>query len=311
MFSVEKENFGPVTRIKLVNTKTQEYVSFVPDFGGKLSEVVLEKNGELYSVHSGDTSGEAVLANKGSRGNNLTPFPNRIDAGKYTFKGEAYALPINPRHGHAIHGFVFDKGFSVLEQKSDALSANARIEYASSGTEGYPFAFTNIVEYALNEEGFTCTTSIRNDGEQAMPVGQGWHPYFSLGGKVDDYLLKLPVSEELLVNDVMIPTGKKVEARAFRNPEQVGHTELDTGYKVTDEEDTAVTEISNGELVLKIWQEVGKGKYNFLQAYIPKDRNSIAIEPMTCPANAFNSGEGLIVLEPGQELKASYGVRLD
>jgi aldose 1-epimerase len=35
----------------------------------------------------------------------------------------------------------------------------------------------------------------------------------------------------------------------------------------------------------------------------------LALEPQTCPANAFNSGEDLIWLESGQTWSASWGVR--
>jgi len=32
------------------------------------------------------------------------------------------------------------------------------------------------------------------------------------------------------------------------------------------------------------------------------------VEPMTCAPDAFNSGDGLLSLEPGQEFVASWGV---
>ena len=37
-------------------------------------------------------------------------------------------------------------------------------------------------------------------------------------------------------------------------------------------------------------------------------RRSVAVEPMTCPPNAFRSGEGLVVLEPGQSFSAEWGL---
>ena len=38
------------------------------------------------------------------------------------------------------------------------------------------------------------------------------------------------------------------------------------------------------------------------------NRRSLAVEPMTCPPNAFRSGEGLIRLEPGQSFTSSWGI---
>jgi aldose 1-epimerase len=38
---------------------------------------------------------------------------------------------------------------------------------------------------------------------------------------------------------------------------------------------------------------------------------AIAIEPMTCPADAFNTGTGLMVLEPGASWTGSWGITPD
>jgi aldose 1-epimerase len=55
--------------------------------------------------------------------------------------------------------------------------------------------------------------------------------------------------------------------------------------------------------------------YQWLQVFtgdslpLPSRRVSgIAVEPMTCPPNAFNSGDDLLVLEPGQEFAAPWGI---
>jgi aldose 1-epimerase len=37
-------------------------------------------------------------------------------------------------------------------------------------------------------------------------------------------------------------------------------------------------------------------------------RRSVAIEPMTCAPNAFRSGDGLIVLQPGDSWSGSWGI---
>ena len=38
------------------------------------------------------------------------------------------------------------------------------------------------------------------------------------------------------------------------------------------------------------------------------DRRSLAVEPMTCPANAFRTGEGLIRLERGDSFTSKWGL---
>jgi aldose 1-epimerase len=178
---------------------------------------------------------------------------------------------------------------------------------------GYPFELKVQITCSLHSKnGFTCTTEIENIGKNPAPVGDGWHPYFSLGGKVDDMLLKIPAEHQTEVDSRMIPTGKKLPVGGFETPTLIGDTLFDTGFSLPDNDTIAVTEIHYAEknVVLEVWQETGKGKYNYLQIYTPPSRTSIAVEPMTCNIDAFNNGEGLIVLYPGDSLKAGYGVKL-
>ena len=37
-------------------------------------------------------------------------------------------------------------------------------------------------------------------------------------------------------------------------------------------------------------------------------RRSLAVEPMTCPPNAFRTGEDLIRLEPGASVTSAWGI---
>ncbi len=53
--------------------------------------------------------------------------------------------------------------------------------------------------------------------------------------------------------------------------------------------------------------------YGYLQVFsgdpLPDvNRRSLAVEPMTCPANAFRTGEGLIRLEPGASFTGAWGI---
>ena len=61
---------------------------------------------------------------------------------------------------------------------------------------------------------------------------------------------------------------------------------------------------------LTVWVD---GRYGYLMLFtgdpLPDvDRRSLAVEPMTCPPNAFRSGEGLIRLEPGDSVTSSWGI---
>ncbi|MCJ7554163.1 MAG: hypothetical protein MUO34_09805, partial [Ignavibacteriaceae bacterium] len=64
------------------------------------------------------------------------------------------------------------------------------------------------------------------------------------------------------------------------------------------------------DIRLVTWQDAGEQKYNYLQIYIPPERKSISIEPMTSNVNSFNNGEGLLILEPGKIFTANYGLNI-
>lgn len=66
--------------------------------------------------------------------------------------------------------------------------------------------------------------------------------------------------------------------------------------------------LRHGDVV--VWAD---DAWPYAQLYSGADRadvaqRSLAVEPMTCPPNAFNTGEGLIRLEPGQRFQGTWGI---
>lgn len=313
MFRILKEKFGKLTKIKLVNTETKEYVSIIPECGVNLTEIVLKKNVNLFSILEGYKNHSELIKNEGFKGAKLMPFPNRINDGKYVFNKKNYVLPINfPSQKHAIHGLVYNKSFKIIKSTASKSSATLSLQYISNNLQGYPFKFELTVLYLLNSKGFECKTIVVNKDKLKIPIGDGWHPYFNLNDKVNDLFLKIPSNKKISVNKKMIPTGKKLKFNKFSKLMKIGKQVFDTGFVISKKKGVVKTEIMSKKLNLtvQIWQEVGKGKYNYLQVYIPPKRNSIAIEPMTCNTDAFNNKEGLIVLKPKEKFSASYGVNL-
>jgi aldose 1-epimerase len=88
----------------------------------------------------------------------------------------------------------------------------------------------------------------------------------------------------------------------------LGDTVLDTGYTDLLRGDDGLARVHFDDLTL--WVD---GAYGFLQVFsgdpLPDiARRSLAVEPMTCASNAFRSGDGLLVLEPGQTSDARWGI---
>ena len=316
MFKIIKEPFGDFTKIKFVNSATKEYISIIPEFGGNVNEIVLGKEAKLYSILDGYQTPLEMFEQKYFKSAKLIPFPNRIEDGKYSFNGKEYQLPINkPDENHAIHGFIWNKNLALRNKEIRDKYASVKFVYIYDGSlPGYPFKTEILITYFLTaEEGFRCTTEIKNIDRCVIPVGDGWHPYFKTNGKVDELMLKIPAKCKTDVDSRMIPTGKRLPYNDYIHLTKIGDTKFDTGFPITQNGGSVTTEIYDPkiDLKIKIWQETGKWKYNYLQIYIPPSRKSIAIEPMTCKINGFNNKKGLIVLQPNESFKASYGVSIE
>jgi len=315
MFTYEQERFGKFNRIKLVNNKTGEFAAFVPEFGGNINELVLNKNGKNYSIIDGFLSDEEMTGNKFMKSGRLIPFPNRILDGTYVFNEIRYQLPFNePAYHNAIHGFFFNQPLVVadIHPKDGEIFARLKFDYAGD-YPGYPFKFSVALTYTLTDaREFKIHLSVKNIDTQPLPFGDGWHPYFRLGKTADDLYLRLPTSEKMLLTDRMVPYGQTEIDNRFLNAFPVKDVLLDSVFKLPTSEGVAVAELSKPEedVAIQAWQETGPRKYNFMVIFIPPDRQSVAIEPMTCATNAFNSGDGLIILEPGEVFEVGHGVKL-
>lgn len=313
MFRIIQDHIGDFDRVTMINPTTGENVSVVTSYGGNIVSLMLRKNDELFSIVDANSSYDELIANIYFKSAKLFPFPNRINDGKYIFKGVEYLLPINEKVGnHAIHGFVWDRSFDIISMKSNDSSANLEIEYTYSGTiDGFPFFYKLCVVYTLSPKGLEITTVVTNTGDNDMPMGDGWHPYISLNETVDNLYLEIPAVKRIIVDDRMIPTGDTTLDNEFSEFSEIGDRNFDDGF-ILENMDIAITKLKSyaKDVIVNIWQESTPDKYNFVQIYIPPNRRSIAIEPMTCKTDAFNNKDGLIVLKPEEEFRGAYGIFL-
>lgn len=314
-FKVSQELFGSLPLIKIINTNNKEYVSILPSVGGMLLNLELLIGSKMISVletYSSEEELNEILGNS-FKGSLLFPFPNRIGDGTYKYKGKDYALPINfPNEHNAIHGLVYNKELKLTNTELTEEYGQIELTYVSdTALSGYPFKFELTTLFRLDIEGIvTITNKVKNSDSNSIPIGIGWHPYFSLGESVDNLKLAFPAKELFKVDGKMLPTGETENYNAFNELNIIGNTQFDTCFSIDLEHTTAeVLLLSNAlNAGIKIWHDTGKDKYNFLQVYTPPHRNSIAIEPMTCLPNAFNSERGFQELEPGETMELSWGI---
>lgn len=248
------------------------------------------------------------------RGQVLLPWPNRIQGGTYEFDGRRHQLPLNePELRNAIHGLARWSTWALRERESGRLV----LEHLIHPQPGYPFSLAVSIEYALADEGLSVATTVTNTGRDPCPYGCGAHPYLTLGtAAVDSVVLTAPGRAVLRSDERDIPIDQvPVEGTEydFTRPRAIGSTRLDHCFTdlVRDEGLARVELHSPDESAgMTLWMDEAYG-YVMLFTGDPLpdvNRRSLAVEPMTCPPNAFRTGEALIRLEPGGSFTSTWGL---
>ncbi len=313
MFSHTVTTFGSHQKHTLIHPKLKTQLSFVPECGGFLSALHLSCQNKSIHIMEGCNSYEEWKEDIYYKSAWLLPFPNRLKDGQYKFEGKNYQFPINDVGCHnALHGFVAGQKMKLQKVVLTPSYAEAILEYVySGGLDYYPFPFHFQIKYLLLESQMLIELKITNSGNQTIPIGVGFHPYFQLSTpRVDGLQLQLPSCKRIEVGEKMIPTGRKTSYIDFEKNTSIGNTAFDTGFKATSiESDTHkifLTDLKHN-LQLTYFQD---SAFPYFQLYIPPHRKSIAIEPMSCNIDAFNNGEGLTLLEKGKSWKGSFGVAI-
>ncbi|GAA4081584.1 aldose 1-epimerase family protein [Nonomuraea soli] len=273
--------------------------SLLADVSARGAAVRVLRDGERDLVTSWPADGPIPYYS----GTVLAPWPNRVAGARYVFDGEEHRLPVNePDRGHALHGLVAEAEWTVAEflQVEDD-HAFVRLTLALEPSPGYPFSLGLEIVHRLGSGGLTSTLTARNTGDRPAPYGCGPHPW--LLSDVDE--LHLPASQVLLVDEALVPrelTGVETTPYDFREPRKVGDTAIDHAFTGLSEGRVrhGCVEIVWDAAVMP-WVQVCTGT--------GLGHAGLAVEPMTCPPDAFNSGTGLIRLAPGRSHEASWTIR--
>jgi aldose 1-epimerase len=297
--------------------------------------------GTQYEIHAGDLRATVVELGAGLRelrhgsrplvtgytvdelpvgacGQLLLPWPNRVDRGRYRFAGEERQLALTePERENAIHGLVRWTPFTPARYAADSVALTCRL----FPHPGYPHVLDVEIEYSLDSQrGLSVGVTVTNVGRDAAPYANGAHPYLALGAdRIDDCLLHLAAEAWLPTDERGIPTGTEAVADTpydFRKPRAIGDTVIDYAY-------TALQRDGDGRARMHLRAPDDEGSavslwvdenYQWLQAFtadtLPGShrRAGVGAEPMLCPPNGFVTGEGVVVLEPGETLTTRWGI---
>jgi aldose 1-epimerase len=286
-----------------------EYQATVTELGAGLRR--LSRRGQqLISSYGADEMPPA------GSGELLAPWPNRVDGGRYSFGGASHQLDLSePARNNAIHGLTRWASWRVIAQETSAVELALDL----LGHAGYPFCLELRAGYRLTAQaGLEVTVSARNRGSRPAPFGTGSHPYLRAGlDSIDSWQLKLPAARWQPADDHGIPSGAPrdvVESEYdFRARRVIGTTILDhafTGLE-TGADGRARAQLAGPDAEVTLWAGPG---YGWLQVFTgdalgpDARRRAVAVEPMTCPPNAFVTGADLITIAPGESTAHQWGI---
>ena len=237
----------------------------------------------------------------------LAPWPNRIKDGKYSFNKKDYQLPVNEvSKNNSLHGLVANCQWEVIFQDQSKVT----LQYLLNQPDIYPGKLQLQVTYEIIENGIEITVLSENVGELSAPYGVSIHTYLVAGALVknNELLLQLPSDQFLEVDaERLLPiklqpvTGSNFD---FISPKKISNLFIDHAFKYSSDYPRSISLLNaEGQGAEVIFDDQSK----WIQIHTADrdlqgdSRMTVAIEPMTCPPDTFNSGIDLIVLEPGKK----------
>ena len=255
-----------------------------------------------------------------SNGIVLAPWPNRVKDARWTWNDRVQHLDVTePERENALHGLLRFTEYTVRERSDDAVTL-AAVVYPQ---HGWPFLLETWVRYALLDDGVEVTHGVRNHAADPAPFATGTHPFLRVGdAPIAELRLVVPAARYVAVDERLNPTGlDPVDGTPvdLRDGPRVGALALDTAYgelaftDVVDGRGTSATLIAPDGSRTILRQDVDWG---WVQVYtthefhdVTGDIDAVAVEPMTAPPDALNSGTDLHWIAPGESWEGGWELR--
>ena len=287
---------------------------------GPYSAIITERSGALRELRYG---GRDLVVGFGAdgpipdyRGVVCAPWPNRVAGGRYSHAGRTFQAVINePQRNTALHGLVLEVPWTLVKRTDSSVTLRCSV----GAGPAYPGVLAVTASYELLADGLHCAVTAANVGEAPAPYGVCPHPYLVAGtAPLDEWTLELPAGEFLEVTpDRLLPLQlRTVEGHEFdfRNERGLGPVRIDHAF-------TGVMRNSDGRAAVRVFDPSGTGvelewddacpwvQIHTADKPVGPDRLGLAVEPMTCPPDAFNSGTDVVELLPGSSHEAGWTIR--
>jgi aldose 1-epimerase len=208
-------------------------------------------------------------------------------------------------HGLLIHGVPWSQlAWTVTEASQGSVAA--QLEWNDKELLAvFPFQHRVDLTATLRPDGLMLETTLVAGPDGPVPVSFGFHPYFGLPGlSRTQWRLELPEMRRLTLDGRGILTGEEVPFDGF--DADLGDLHFDDGFAILGER--ASLAVAGAGCRISVDLLAG---YGYAQIYAPKDKDYLALKPMTAPTSALTSGRGLGLVEPGGKFRAAFQIRLD
>ncbi|MEO7111516.1 MAG: galactose mutarotase [Polyangiaceae bacterium] len=262
----------PVESLELLGPRSR--LVLAPTRGGMATRLKLHDR-ELFYLDEETLHDPA----KNVRGGNpvLFPSPGKLEGDAYVWKDQHGTLK--------QHGFARNSVWEVLRtsMKEGGASATLRLVSSEQTRRDFPWNFSAEYTYLLTSDSLRIDMSFTNTGEGAMPFGAGFHPYFAVP-QAD----KAHAHVETTATRAFDNVTKKTDALS-----PIDLTKPEVDLHLVDHHGDCVLRLASGRVRLK-----GSSEFSRWVVWTLAGKGFVCIEPWTCPGNALNTGESVIVLEP-------------
>ena len=237
----------------------------------------------------------------------LYPWANRLDGFHYSAAGKAVELDRAShllhfdQNGLPIHGVPWARLAWSVTKATDAMVV-AHLDWDTPWQLSiFPFRHRVVMQVILDDTGLTIETTVIAGSESPVPISFGFHPYIGLPLPREQWQLTMPSMRRLVLDPHQIPTGNEETFGGF--DAALGEHDFDDGFALAT--DQSMFAIAGAGCRINVELLAG---YRFVQVYAPKGQSCIAVEPMTAPANALVSGQGLQVIPPHGRYRAAFRI---
>ena len=277
-FAVESRP-GAIARVALIDRDAQSQAEVAPDRGGMVATWRVAGRDLLYldAATFDDRS-------KNVRGGNpvLFPSPGKLANDAFSLGGRRGSL--------SQHGFARTSAWTEVARGVDGSAwVRLALESTPETKAVYPWDFRAELTYRLTDATLRTEIRVANKGQEVMPFGFGFHPYFAV-----------PLAQK---------AGARIATRARRAWDNVAKKEIDLHGIDLDSSEVDLHLQDHGstksELTFANRKIEVEGSSEFVQwvVWTQPGKEFVCLEPWTSPGNALNLNRGLVALPPGSERK--------